>query len=152
MNVQGFLKTLKFIHLSLVTGLTLFLVIAFVQNKGFNADLKTDGALLYIVPITALLGYFGSQVLFKKMLSKVQQSDALGTKLSKYQTATLVKYMLIETPAFIALFVYFATGNALPLVIAACLLAYLFVQRPTKDKIIHSLPLNSEDKKALDAK
>lgn len=152
MNIQRFIQTLKLIHISLVAGLTIFSLIAYVQNKGFNADINTNSTLLYIVPITALLGYFGSQLFFKKMLSNVQISDSLEQKLGKYQTASIIKYALIEGPAFIALFVYYATGNALPLVIAVCLLVYLFVQKPTKDKIIKSLDLKSDQRRALDGK
>lgn len=152
MNSQGFLQTLKLIHISLVAGLTIFSVFAFVQNNGFNADINTDSNLLYMVPVVALLGYFGSQVLFKKMVSKVQVTDSLQTKLIHYQTASIMKYALIEGPAFIALFVYYTTGNALPLVIAGCLLAYLFVQRPTKEKVISGLNLNSDERRALDSK
>lgn len=152
MNSKGFFQTLKLIHISLVAGLTIFSVFAFVQNNGFNADINTDSNLLYMVPVVALLGYFGSQVLFKKMVSKVQVTDSLQTKLNHYQTASIMKYALIEGPAFIALFVYYTTGNALPLVIAGCLLAYLFVQRPTKEKVISGLNLNSDERRALDRK
>ncbi|MFD0799481.1 hypothetical protein ACFQZJ_18565 [Maribacter chungangensis] len=147
--IKRFLQTLKLIHIFLVTGLTLFSFIAFVQNNGFNADINTNSTLLYLVPAVALLGYFGSQILFNKMISKVLESDALQVKLNHYQTASIIKYALIEAPTIIALFVYYATGNALPLVIALCLLAYLFVQRPTKEKIIASLPLNPEERRAV---
>jgi len=152
MDVNRFIQTLQLIHLSLVAGLLVFSVFAFVQNNGFNTDLTTDSSMLYLVPITALLGYFGSQLLFKKMLSNIKLSDSFDTKLNTYQIASLVKYALIEAPAFIALFVYYTIGNALPLVIAVCLLAYLFVQRPNKEKIINILPLNSEERRALDGK
>lgn len=151
MNMTRYLKTLKLIHISLVIGLTLFSVFAYVQNNGFNADINTNSTLLYIVPVAALLGYFGSQVLFKKMISKVQDSDTLQAKLNHYQSASIMKYALIEGPAFVALFVYYVTGNALPLIIALCMLAYLFVQRPSKDKLINSLHLNSEERRAIDA-
>jgi beta-lactamase regulating signal transducer with metallopeptidase domain len=152
MNVLRFIQTLKLIHIALVVGLTIFSVLAYAQNNSFNADINTNSTLLYIVPIVALLGYFGSQMFFKKMLLQVHTSDSLQTKLNKYQTAAIVKYALIEGPAFIALFVYHTTGNALPLVIAVCLLAYLFVQKPTKDKIIDSLNLTSDERSALDVK
>ena len=152
MNVLRFIQTLKLIHIALVVGLTIFSVLAYAQNNSFNADINTNSTLLYIVPIVALLGYFGSQMFFKKMLLQVHTSDSLQTKLNKYQTAAIVKYALIEGPAFIALFVYYTTGNALPLVIAICLLAYLFVQRPAKEKIIKSLNLNSDERRALNGK
>lgn len=151
MDIKSYFKTLKLLHLSLVAGLSIFLVLAVVQGNGFQADLSNTSTFLYLVPIVALLGYFGSQVLFKKMLAKIAHSDSLNQKLQRFQSALLVKYALIEAPAFFSLFAYYITGNALPLVIAACLLAYLFVQRPTKEKLETSLRLSAEEKRDLDS-
>lgn len=152
MDIKSYFKTLKLLHLSLSAGLSIFLVLAIVQGNGFNTNLNTNSTFLFIVPVAALLGYFGSQVLFKKMLSSIPKSDSFHKKLQRFQSALLVKYTLIEAPGFIALFAYYATGNALPLVIAGCLLAYLFVQGPTKEKLKSSLPLSAEEKRTLDFK
>jgi ABC-type proline/glycine betaine transport system permease subunit len=151
MNPPRFLKTLRIIHLSLVVGLGLFTAVAFFQNSSFNADINANSNLLYIVPVVALFGYFGSQLLFKRMLDNVKKSDSLERKLNQYQIASIIKYALIEGPACIALFVYLVTGNALPLVIAGCLLAYLFVQRPTKNRISNRLSLSSEEQRTFDS-
>ena len=145
MDVKAFLKALSFMHISLVAGLGIFTLIAISQGKGFNTSTDSANPLLYVVPVAALLGYFGSQVVFKKMISKVSLSESLETKLKKYQSASHIKYIIIEVPAFLSLFVYFGTGNALPLIIAICLLAYLIAQRPNKNKILEILPLTNEE-------
>lgn len=137
-------------HYALVLGLLIFFVIALVQGNGFNTDLSSNRGLLYMVPVLALAGYFGSQVVFRKMLAGTQLSDSLETKLKKFQSASHIKYIVIEAPAFIALFTYFVTGNALPLVIAGCLLAYLFAQRPTKQRVLDNLPLSLKEKQIID--
>ena len=132
-------------HFALVIGLAIFTLIAIAQGKGFNTETDESNTLLYLVPVLALLGYFGSKYLFNKMLSGLKESDALIEKLKKCQSASHVKYALIEAPAFFALFVYYDSGNALPLVIAICLLAYLFVQKPNKDNITKELPISKEE-------
>lgn len=149
MDIKNYFKSLKFLHLALVLGLSMFFVIALVQEKGFNTDLSGNRSLLYLVPIVAMIGYFGSQFLFKKMLAVLQISDSLESKLEKFQLASHIKYIIIEAPAFLALFVYYVTGNALPLVIAGCLLLYLFVQRPTKESILANLPLTTDEKRSI---
>ncbi|MFX0557112.1 hypothetical protein ACOCEA_09940 [Maribacter sp. CXY002] len=146
MDLKAFLKTLSFMHISLVAGLVIFTLIAVAQGKGFNTSTEGADPLLYVVPVVALLGYFGSQAVFKKMISKVTSSDTFEYKLKKYQSATHIRYILIEAPAFLSLFVYYSTGNALPLIISFCLLVYLFAQRPNKSKIIESLPLTNEER------
>lgn len=137
-------------HLALVLGLSIFTIIALTQSKDFNTNTEEKNVLLYIVPIAALLGYFGSQFLFKKILSKVSSTDSLEEKLKKYQSASHVKYALIEAPAFLALFAYYSSGNALPLVIAVCLLVYLFVQKPSKVKILSDIPFTSDEKRKFE--
>ena len=146
MEIKTFFKTLSFMHLALVAGLSIFTIIAFIQGNGFKTSTNGENMLLYIVPVAALVGYFGSQFVFKKMLSKVTLADSLEEKLKKYQSASHIKYFLIEAPAFIALFAYYSSGNALPLVIAICLLIYLFVQKPSKDRMLKEIPLSNEEK------
>lgn len=136
-------------HLSLVIGLSIFTILAISQGKGFNTSTDGSDMLLFAVPVVALLGYFGSKFLFKKMISSLNENDSLETKLKKFQSASHIKYALIEVPALFALFMYYNSGNALPLVIAICLLAYLFVQKPNKNSLFKELPLNKEEKKEL---
>jgi beta-lactamase regulating signal transducer with metallopeptidase domain len=150
MEIKTFLKTLSFMHLALVIGLSIFTVLAFTQNMDFNTETDTKNVLLYIVPIAALIGYFGSQFLFKKLLMRITDTDSLEEKLKKYQSASHLKYALIEAPAFLALFAYYNSGNALPLVIAVCLLVYLFVQKPSKQKILMEIPLTMEQRRELE--
>lgn len=150
MEIKTFLKTLSFMHLALVIGLSIFTVLAFTQNMDFNTETDTKNVLLYVVPIAALIGYFGSQFLFKKLLMRITDTDSLEEKLKKYQSASHLKYALIEAPAFLALFAYYNSGNALPLVIAVCLLVYLFVQKPSKQKILMEIPLTIEQRRELE--
>lgn len=149
MQINNYFKSLKFLHLALVSGLSIFLILALFQGNGFNTDLNTNRTLLYLVPVLALGGYFGSQILFKKMLSGTKLSDSLETKLKKFQFASHIKYIIIEAPAILALFAYYVTGNALPLMIAGCLLAYLLAQRPTKQKVLENLPFNAQEKRTI---
>ncbi|WP_143744190.1 hypothetical protein [Maribacter ulvicola] len=133
-------------HLFLLAGLSIFTIWVIFQINTFNTSSNGESIFLYIVPVFAMLGYFGSQWVFKKMTSKIEGNIKLGDKLKKYQSALHLKYALIEIPAFIGLFAYYSTGNALPLVISICLLAYLGVQRPNKDNIIKNTPLSKEEK------
>tara|TARA_R110002050_G_scaffold167462_1_gene298224 strand:+ start:435 stop:893 length:459 start_codon:yes stop_codon:yes gene_type:complete len=146
MELKNFIKSLKIMHLFLVTGLSIFTIWVILQINSFNTSTKGEDLYLFIVPLSALLGYFGSQFVFNKKTSKINLSERLEDKLKKYQSALHLKYALIEIPAFLGLFVYFNTGNALPVVITICLLAYLFVQKPNKENIVKSLPLTSEEK------
>ncbi|MBQ4915234.1 hypothetical protein J8L85_12340 [Maribacter sp. MMG018] len=147
MVAKTFLKTLSFIHLSLVIGLLAVTGIILFQGKGFSADTNGDDIFLYIVPIISIIGYFGGQFLFNRSISKINREQSMKEKLTTYTSASLVKYACIEGPAIICLVAYYSTGNALPLTIAFCLMAFLIVQRPSKHRIIGQLPLTPEEKK-----
>ena len=74
---------------------------------------------------------------------------SLEQKLKIFQSASIVKYALLEGPAFFAIVAYNLTGNALPLVIGVCLVLYLAVQRPNLQKLLDALPLTSDEKRKL---
>jgi len=145
MELKNFIKSLSIMHLFLLAGLSIFTIWVIFQINSFNTSTNGEGLYLYIVPVVAILGYFGSQLVFKKLTTNIKLNLRLEEKLKKYQSALHIKYALIEVPAFLGLFTYYNTGNALPLVISICLLAYLAVQRPNKENIIRSIPLTPEE-------
>ncbi|ASV32290.1 hypothetical protein CJ263_19815 [Maribacter cobaltidurans] len=149
MDIKAFLRTNTTIHLALVAGVTVFLIYSYLQSEEINAEMDSSNPFLYLVPIFAIVGYFGSQFIFKKMISSVNKDVSLENKLKTYQTASIIKYALLEGPAFFAIVAYSLTGNALPLVIAICLVLYLAVQRPNLHKLMDTLPLTSDEKRKL---
>ena len=120
---------------------------AYYQNGTFTARMGPQNILIYVVPIIALSGYFLSQLLFRKQIQSISKEEKLSFKLGKYQVASILKYALLEGPGILALLAYYSSGNALHLVIAIALIAYLFVQRPSADKIIKELPLTLEEER-----
>lgn len=145
-----FLKRLGILHAALVLGLLAFAAISYFFGEGFisNFEGNTD-IFVYIVPLIALSGYFGSIFLFKKQVQNIGNSEPLPTKLAKYQRATITKYAFIEGPALLIFFEFMRTGYALYFTIACCLVLYLAVQRPNKDKLIQDLHLNPDEQRQL---
>lgn len=145
MDLKNFIRSLSILHLLLLCVLVVITIWVVYQINSFNSNTAIEGVLLYLVPLFAMVGYFGSQWIFKKMISNIQIQTKLEDKLRKYKSAIQLKYTFIEIPAFVGLFAYNNTGNALPLVISICLIAYLAVQRPNKDNIIKSIPLTNDE-------
>lgn len=146
MQSKSFLRTLTIVHAALCIGLIFFSVIAFTQNCAFEASVDND-IFIFIVPIVAMVGYFGSKWVYQNLIQNLPESDELSKKLQRYYTATIIKYAIIEAGAFLALFAYYFNGTAMHLVIALCLMLYLVFQRPTKEKLLEELPLNLDEKK-----
>jgi len=139
------MKILTIVHASLCFGLALFTSFAYVQNGEFSTPNVSDDIFVYIVPIVAMAGYFGSKYLYQNFIQKIPKEEHLSTKLQRYQLASLIKCALLEGSAFVALFAYFYSGNAMHLVITLSFLAYLFFQSPTLDKLKNEINLNQEE-------
>lgn len=150
MAPKSIIRILSLIHTSLFISLVVFAAFAYLKNGNFLADMNRNDLLIYIVPVIAISGYFASQFLFRKQLQGIKREENLQTKLGKYKAASILKYALLEGPAFLALIGYYISGNALHLAIGAFLMAYLFVQRPTFEKLEKDIPLTVEEQKQFD--
>jgi len=144
------LKTLTLIHAALVFGLVAFGAVSYFYGVGFIGQFEVTGDLfIYLIPILAMLGYFGSKIIFKNRLAAIKASDPLSSKLVNYQSASIVKYAFIKGPAILAFFIFMGNGYTLYFSIAVCLVLYLAVQRPTKDKLIQDLNLSPKEQREL---
>lgn len=150
LNAKLFVKTLSIIHAALLASLAGFALFCYFQVGSFEANMSETNLFIYLVPVAAAAGYFLSQSIFRKQVQGISNNQPLSQKLAKYQIATLIKYALLEGPGILAVIAYYLSGNALHLVIAIALIVYLFVQRPTKEKIKTDLPLSYEEEKGFD--
>jgi hypothetical protein len=87
-----------------------------------------------VIPFFAILL---SNFLFKSFLKKVDQDLSFEEKLPTYQTASVIRWGILEGAAFIILFLKpeFVLFGVLVIV-------YLVFLRPTEDKIASDLQVN----------
>lgn len=139
---KPFLQTLSMLHIGLFIGLVAFTGFAYYTGDTLKTESYPNGdVFLYLVPIGAIVGYFFSNYMFKNMVDKIPEKLPLQSKLSRYQSASLIKYAILEAPAFLTLFAFLQSSHALYLTIAVTLIIYFFTQRPTEEKIIKALSL-----------
>ncbi len=96
--------------------------------------------------VLQLLRFFLSNFLFKSQLNSISENAELKEKLIKYQSASIIKYAVLEGVALFSIVIYTSTNNFLYLLIASGLLLYLILQRPTSSKIISDLDLKGNEK------
>jgi hypothetical protein len=125
----------------------LLLGILFYLNTPLNTNGTIADIFVYILPLIALGGIFAGNFIFKKLLSNIKKNESLQHKLTGYQTASLVKFALLEGPALLNILWFSQTGNLLFLTIGMVLVLFLFMQRPTKIKIENDLELTGEHKR-----
>lgn len=122
------LKTLKTIHMALVLGITVaYFVLGNLHTLDFLKFPKMESSMVIylMMPIASiLLGNF----LYKKMLKNAGNNLPLEEKIVHYQTASLVRWSLIEGATFFILFV----ENEL-LIIGLFLILYMVSLKPSEE-------------------
>jgi hypothetical protein len=130
------IKTLKVIHLAICAGVILAYIFAgqFTIEQLKGQEIDTDDLVYLIVPIAA---FFLSNFMFKSQLNQVEPKSTLEEKLPVYQTASIIRWAILEGGAFLILFM-----KPDLLIFGIILILYLISLRPTEEKIISDFQAN----------
>ena len=92
-----FIQTLTIIYMSLLLGILTFGgFVLFQFSNGLVPELDTNDTLLFVYPILVIGAMYGSQILFKRLITSVKNNTDLRSKLIRYQIASVVKFAIIE--------------------------------------------------------
>ena len=131
------IKTLKIIHLALVTGVTFayFLLGDFKNILNLEID---DASLIYsFIPA---LAYVLSNSVFKNMLNKIKEGTSDDEKFTVFQNASIIKWAILEAACFLILFL-----KPDFLLFGVILLFYLLLLAPKEDKIFNLLKIRNSN-------
>jgi len=103
-----------------------------------------------VVPLMALSGIVASVILNNNFLKMIQPEDSLQTKLSKYQTVSIIRGALLEGPALIGIVATFLSGNYFFLLFSVVLLMAMYLFFPNKERFVQAAQLSFEEKSKLD--
>lgn len=139
----NFFKKLQIIFYAILTGPSIFLTIVFFLNLQ-ETEVKVfeqENLFLIISGIIAFSNLFLANLVPKMLINKIQANESLDSKLQKYQSASIIKYALLEAPAIIATVGYLLTANVIFVGIALAMLLVLFLQQPNKTSIEQELEI-----------
>ena len=131
------IKTLKFIHLALVAGITLAYFILGDFENIFKMVIDNSSLLYAFIPAIA---YVFSNFLFKNMLKNVKSEANNEEKLAIYQTASIVRWAVIEGACFIILFL-----KPDFLLLGVILLIYMILLAPKEHQISRTLDIKDSE-------
>ena len=139
---KSFLKTLSLIHLSLVAGVVIFGIMMYLQTPNQEISINYEGdVMFFVVPFMAIAGIFAGNYLYNIIITNLNSKKTLKEKLSGFQTASIIKYALIEGPALLGIIAFMNEGNQYFLLISLLLILWLLAQRPTRDRVERDLML-----------
>ncbi len=148
---KSYFTSLKIIHFALTAGIAFFMLIAIsLQFTGFEPELKElEEILLAITVAGAVAGVFTGNLLFTKKLEQLVELKCLKEKLIGYQSALILKYAMVEGPAFFTIVAYLLTANILFPLITVLLVFTMVLFAPRKDKLISDLNLSRRETEML---
>lgn len=146
------LKTLRILHFALLAGMIFFSLVSFFLNyTGVEpAAAELSGIFIYIIPVFVLGGFTASHLLFKNRMGIARSATGLTEKLTHYRAALIVRWALLEGPAFFAIVVYMLTNELLFLGWAAIIIVYFITLWPTVAKSVADLELNYTEQHELE--
>ncbi|NNG09290.1 MAG: hypothetical protein HKM92_03905 [Arenibacter sp.] len=141
------LFSLSITHTAVTAGILLFILYIFLSTKDLVLGFPSgNNALVYLVPVIAMIAYFGSNYYFQKKLAQMIKSNSLREKLALYQQTSMVRYAMLDAATFFGAIAFMLNRNIFYLVISLLLLLYLIKLRPTKGKLAEDLVLSKEDR------
>lgn len=148
---KAIFKTIKIIHLALLAGQLLFFVVAFTQTppQKFALNFAND-PLLLVVPFMAVGSFLLSNILFKQQIGSAANQTTLAGKLTRYQSASIIRFALIEGISLFSVVGFLKSGNLLFAVVFGLLILLFIANRPTKDKVETDLNLSYEEKMEME--
>jgi len=144
-----YLKTISIIHIALTIGQLLFASLAFIKNGSTKFELNLNDTFFIVEVILVTSSVIASNFLFKQNLDKARQQTEVSGKLTRYQSALIIRYALLEGPSLFGIVVYMITGNVFFLAISSALILYFLFLRPTKQMIKDDLQLSYDEAETL---
>lgn len=142
------IKALQLIHLGYCASILVFAGVVILVNKAtmtFDFKLGQHDPSEFIAPITAVAFLFIAPLIFNKIVQSIEDSSDAATKITKYQSAFIVKFALLEGAALFNIVMCLKTSNSFFLLFAALSFLVMLMGRPTLDKICSDFNLQNSD-------
>lgn len=148
---RKYFKTNIIIYLALLAGPLVYLIFKFPDS--INTDLNVEQHLdsqTYIAILLTFGGVIAGYFMYLQLVSKIDLEDALSIKMAKLQTALIMKYALLEGPAFYAFFAYADSNNLYHLFLGLLPIMVMLLYFPTQEKLKIALKPNRAQRQQLD--
>jgi hypothetical protein len=154
-HMKNYSSSLRLIYLALGAGQAAFALIAYLlrtfKPQRFDAGPDMTLALYIALSIVSILGVSMSFILFSMKLGSASQKETLTEKLEEYRLACLLRWALLEFPAFLAVVAFLLTGaNCFLFGFGMVFLLFMYA-RTSGDRIQKDLNLGFDEAEQLNS-
>jgi len=144
---KAFFRTLTVIHAALMMGIVSFTtVVLLIRNDNqVSSGFDENSMLIFIVisAILTLLGGIGNKIAYTTFVKGAQKKETLSAKMQAWQVACIIRMALLEGSALFTVVIFLLSGQYYFLIFTLILLALMLTVKPSKQKAIDDLQLNS---------
>jgi len=141
-------KRLRLICLAIIFFMLVFGAIAYglIITDSVSFDEAGMGKIFtFLVPGFLVLMLLFSSYYFRFNLTVVRKNPSFESKLKLYQSATIVRFALLEGPGLLAIVAYLFTGSLTFLLLAIVTVGYLYFMLPSRSRILTDLTIHPRD-------
>ncbi len=146
-------KTLQILYLALGLGQTFFAVIAFflgtLRTSAFAADKNLTLALTIALSIVSISGISMSYFLYRSKITAARTKETATEKMNEFRTACMLRWALLEFPAFLSIIAFMLTANMVFLGGFGIIFFAFLLARPTIEKMAADLELGFDETEEL---
>ena len=144
------LSSLYIMHKAMLAGQVIFTAIIFylLYSKNIQpAFVEQEKTMQVVALLIAFVGIFTGAKLFNSKMMQLRQAidEDIQNKLTKYRTASLILWVLIEIPCLVAGICLMLTGGYAFLALGVVIILYFALQAPSKAKAALHLGVSNDE-------
>ena len=121
-----------------------------LSDNASRMDEEFNTIFMAVFAVFAIGGLAASNIVFKKKLQEIKAIKELTLKMPFYRGALILRFALIESPAFFAIMLSFITGSLLFIALAGLIIAYFLTLKPTPARAIKELELSYNEQQLIE--
>jgi len=139
------------IYFAILFGQLLLFAIAlwFVQTSQVEFSISGDDFFSLAVPLFGIIMMIASKFIYNKKISSIKREKELILKLSKYRTAKIIVWAMVESASLFSIVIFMSTGKYFYAVVFILIVGYYLLNRPSKENIAFDLQLSEEEKSTI---
>lgn len=106
---------------------------------------ELDTMWIYLLIASASIGLISSNFVVNGLIMRARSKATLAEKLRAYQTASLIRYALLEVPSMIGIVGFYLTGMYWFFTFTAVALAFFLLVIPSRAKVCEVLQLSHDE-------
>lgn len=152
MQQPGIFKSMKVLHLAMLSGQAIFLLILlYLKNGGVIENVATlspdtEKQMNLFWSIGGIFILLAANVIYRRKVSSIALSDLpVSEKLAQYRSANILRWAFMESIVLLSLIFYFLTGTNNYAIVGGMLIIVFFFLRPLKSKAALELRLQEDE-------